>query len=138
MARISLRTRVLTLVVILTSLFGNFFMKWGLDRRPGRLGATVLSYLGVLFDPWVALGVCLLILWLLTRMMLLSWADLSYVVPVTSIGYALNAVVARVFLGERMTAGRWAGTLLIMAGTALVGSTAERTEEEAMATGGRR
>lgn len=139
MARLSLKTRVLTLAVILANVSGNCFLKWGLDRRPGALDASVLSYLRVLFDPWVALGVGLLIVWLLTRMTLLSWADLSYVVPVTSIGYALNAVAAQIFLGERMTVGRWAGTLLIMGGTALVGSTAERThKEEAVTVGGSR
>ena len=58
-------------------------------RRP-------LDYITVLFRPWVALGVLLLILWLLSRMALLSWADLSYVLPVTSIGYVLVALAGKV------------------------------------------
>ncbi len=141
MPRHSLKTRVLTLVVIAGNVAGNLSMKWGLDHWSGQLGSSVLSYLRVLFDGWVALGVGLLIVWLLSRMTLLSRADLSYVVPVTSIGYALNAVVARLLLGERMSAGRWAGTLLITAGTMLVGSTAARsaaTEAEAVAAGEQR
>ena len=39
---------------------------------------------------FVAGGIGLLILWLLTRMALISWADLSFVLPVTSIGYVLG------------------------------------------------
>ena len=87
----------------------------------------VIEYLRVLFNPWVAAGVGLLIVWLLSRMALLSLADLSFVLPVTSIGYVLTAVVGWAVLGEHISAGRWAGTLLIMGGTALVGSTEART-----------
>ena len=74
-----------------------------------------------IFAPWVALGIVLLILWLLTRMVLLSWADLSYVLPVTSLGYVANALMGHFFLGEHITLARWSGTLLIVAGTVLVG-----------------
>ncbi len=131
MPHISMKTRVLTLVIILANVCGNFSMKWGLDHNASRLGASAVQYLRVLFDPWVALGILLLIVWLLARMALLSWADLSYVLPVTSVGYVVNAVAARVFLGEHMTAARWCGTILIMAGMALVGSTEVRTSAPA-------
>jgi hypothetical protein len=56
-----------------------------------------------------------------SRMTLLSWADLSYVLPVTSVGYVLVAFVGRWLLDERITSKRWAGILLIVAGVALVG-----------------
>ena len=78
-------------------------------------------------NPWVALGILLLICWLLSRMTLLSWADLSFVLPVTSLGYVLTAGMGQFFLGEHISWQRWMGTLLIVAGTALVGSTAPRT-----------
>lgn len=121
------KTRVLTLIVVLANVLGNFSMSWGLKHRGYALGASALDYLVVLFNPWVAAGACLLIVWLLSRMALLSWADLSFVLPVTSIGYVLTAVVGWAVLGEHINAGRWAGTLLIMGGTALVGSTEVRT-----------
>ena len=60
----------------------------------GRARDLALGYIQVLFDPWVALGVVLLIVWLLSQMTLLSWADLSYVLPVTSVGYVLTALPA--------------------------------------------
>ncbi len=80
-----------------------------------------------MLDPLVALGIALLILWLLSRMALLSWADLSYVLPVTAAGYVLNVAAGRVFLGEHVSLARWAGALLIVAGVALVSSTSIRT-----------
>jgi len=67
------------------------------------------------------LGISLLILWLLSRMALLSWADLSYVLPVTSLGYVATSILSRIFLGEQITPLRWAGTLLIVAGMVMVG-----------------
>ncbi|MGE5571327.1 MAG: hypothetical protein ACM3S5_20025 [Rhodospirillales bacterium] len=98
-----------------------------MKRRGTVLGDSALEYIRVIFHPWVAAGIGLLILWMFTRLALLSWADLSYVLPVTAIGYVLNAVLGRLFLGEHISAARWAGTLLIVAGIALVGSTAVRT-----------
>ncbi|MBV9611248.1 MAG: hypothetical protein JO091_02195 [Acidobacteriaceae bacterium] len=86
-----------------------------------------LGYVRAMFNPFVALGIALLILWLLTRMALLSWADLSFVLPMTGIGYILTAFLGKFFLNETITAGHWFGTVLIAAGTALVGSTEQRS-----------
>ncbi len=126
-----LKTRLFTAIVVLANVFGNLLMTVGVKRHGGALGSSVLEYLQVMFNPYVATGICLLIVWMLARMALLSWADLSYVLPVTSIGYVLTAVVGRIFLGEQVTPQRWLGTVLIMAGTALVGSTAVRTHDAA-------
>jgi uncharacterized membrane protein len=60
---------------------------------------------------------------MLSNMALLSWADLSYVLPVTAIGYVLVAFAGIVFLGERVSTARWAGIVLITVGVALVGRT---------------
>ncbi len=127
--RLKLKTRVLTAVVILANVLGNFFMSWGLKLRRVVLGGSVSEYLETLFNPYVAVGVSLLVLWMLLRMTLLSWADLSYVLPVTSVGYVLTAAMGALFLAEHVSLARWAGTLLIVAGTVLVSSTAIRTTE---------
>jgi uncharacterized membrane protein len=86
-----------------------------------ELTASPLSFVRAIFSPWVSLGICLLIAWMISRMLLLSWADLSYVLPVTAFGYVLNALLGRLFLDENVTPARWAGTLLIMVGVVLVG-----------------
>jgi uncharacterized membrane protein len=115
-ARLRWKTWSCGAVVILSNVFGNFFLKSGM---PAQLDSA-LDYITVLFRPMVTLGVLLLIVWLASRMTLLSWADLSYVLPVTSIGYVLVALAGRVFLHEQITVRRWAGITLIMAGVALV------------------
>ena len=115
-ARLRVKTWICAAVVVISGVFGNYFMKLGM---PASLD-TPASYILALFRPAVAFGVALLVLWLLSRMALLSWADLSYVLPVTAVGYVLVAVVGRVLLHETITGKRWMGILLIMAGVALV------------------
>jgi drug/metabolite transporter (DMT)-like permease len=123
-ARLRIKTWICATIVVFSNVFGNFFLKKGM---PAEL-PTPWSYIAVLFHPWVALGVVLLILWMMSRMTLLSWADLSYVLPVTAVGYVLVALVGRAFLQEQIPPKRWAGIALIVAGVALVsGGTAPRT-----------
>lgn len=117
-ARLRLKTKLFAAIVILSNAFGNFALDRGMRNR---VTSTVLDYILAIFTPWVMLGISLLILWMLSRMALLSWADLSYVLPVTSLGYAANALIGRFFLHEQVSGSRWAGTLLIVAGTMLVG-----------------
>jgi uncharacterized membrane protein len=73
----------------------------------------------------------MLILALLVRMALLSVADLSFVLPMTAVGYVIAAVFGKLFLHEEVSVQRWLGVLLIFAGAALVGSTSQKTTEEA-------
>jgi len=115
------KTRAFAAVVILSNAFGNLFLAWGMKHGAGEITWSPLSFIQAILSPWVAFGICLLILWMLARMTLLSWADLSYVLPVTSLGYVVSAVLARYFLAEQITPARWAGTLLIVGGTVLVG-----------------
>jgi drug/metabolite transporter (DMT)-like permease len=130
-ARITNKTRLFALIVIFSNALGNFFLTWGLRRWGGRLSIFPLDYIAAIFNPWVGLGVLLLILWLLSRMALLSWADLSYVLPVTALGYVVTALIGRFWLGEHVSPWRWAGTLLIVAGIALVARTRPNTTVEA-------
>jgi len=123
-ARLRLKTRAFTALAVLTSVGGNFSLSCGV-RQAGRLvSLSPLPYVRALFNPWVALGVSLLIVWLLSYMTLLSWADLSYVLPVTSIGYVLSSLAGRVFLHEQISPWRWAGILCIVVGVTLVARTA--------------
>ncbi|MBI2680147.1 MAG: EamA family transporter [Candidatus Solibacter usitatus] len=121
------KTRIFTVIVVLSNVLGNSFLSRGMRGVGELLSLSPLPYIQALFNPWVALGASLLVLWLLSHMALLSWADLSYVLPVTAIGYVLVALTARVFLHEHVSPWRWAGIGLIVAGVMLVSRTAAIT-----------
>lgn len=50
----------------------------------------------------------------------LSWADLSFVFPATSLVYVISTLAAKFILQETINGYRWAGTILVCAGVALV------------------
>jgi drug/metabolite transporter (DMT)-like permease len=119
--------RLLILTLLLRP-FGNLSLAWGMHHFPRLLAWQPLPYLQALLNPFVALGISMLILALLTRMALLSVADLSFVLPLTATGYIITALLGKVFLNEDVGSNRWLGTCLIFAGVVLVGSTPERSE----------
>jgi hypothetical protein len=71
---------------------------------------------------------------------LLSWADLSFVLPASSFGYVLNVTLAHYLLLEPVSMSRWLGTMLISIGVVLVSMTgtqsAELVKEEAVSQSG--
>lgn len=121
------KTRLFLALVIISQPLGNLSLTIGMKHRPL---ITPWDYIASMFTPYVAAGIALLIVWLLSRMALLSWADLSYVLPLTAVGYIITAALGRIVLNEQISASRWSGTLLIVAGTALVGMTDSRTSLE--------
>jgi drug/metabolite transporter (DMT)-like permease len=118
--------KLLFLTVLLRP-FGNLSMAWGMKHFATPLGANPLLYGQALFHPYVAFGIGLLIVSMLTRMALLSVADLSFVLPLTAMGYIVSTVLGKFVLAEQVSLGHWAGTLLVFAGVALVSSTSLRT-----------
>ncbi len=132
-ARLTAKTRLLTLVVVLSNALGNLALNWGMKHSGQPFSFSPLALLRLILSPWVSLGIVLLIVWMLSRMALLSWADLSFVLPVASLGYVLSAAIGRYVFEERVTLTRWVGTLLIAAGIVLVGTTRFRTASTAAA-----
>jgi drug/metabolite transporter (DMT)-like permease len=98
-----------------------------MKRLPEHMGINPLHYIRAMFSPFVAAGIGMLILWLLTRMALMSWADLSFALPITGLGYVMGTVLGKVFLHESVTSAQWTGTLFIFAGILLVGTTAQQS-----------
>ena len=106
---------------------GNSAMAWGMKQVPERMSMNPALYLRAMANPFVAMGIVALILALLTRIALFSLADLSFVLPVTAIGYVIAVFLGKAFLHETVSQQRWLGTLLIFGGAALVGSTTGNT-----------
>jgi drug/metabolite transporter (DMT)-like permease len=88
-----------------------------------RLQGVILAVL----NPWVAVGILFLLAFFATYMTALSWADLTYVLPATSLGYVLLALVARFLLHEHVSPLRWLGIALITGGVGFIAGGPELT-----------
>lgn len=74
----------------------------------------------VILNPYVAAGILLLLAFFASYMSALSWADLTYVLPATSISYVLVALIAYFRFHESISPLRWLGIALITAGVGFV------------------
>ncbi len=95
-----------------------------LARGMKQMGSISFSRLGELFsaifNPWVVIGIVLLLGFFAAYLSSLSFADLTYVLPATSIGYVIMALLARFFLHEQISVTRWIGILMIAGGVGFV------------------
>ena len=87
------------------------------DFRPRSIFHFVLR---ALRQPWMWIGVTMMILAFLSLLTILSFRDVSFVVPVSALSYAVGAVGARMFLGERVTRNRWLGIAVVCIGVTIV------------------
>jgi drug/metabolite transporter (DMT)-like permease len=110
---------VLAGVVVFASA-GDSMLARGM-RDVGNISLHHLSQvIRAVANPWVAGGILLLLAFFAAYMTALSWADLTYVLPATSIGYVLLALIAKFGLHEHVSSLRWLGILLITAGVGFV------------------
>ena len=102
-----------------------------LSRGMKVVGAVTLASLPSMFiallNPWVVLGILLLIGFFVSYLTALSWADLTYVLPATAVSYVLMVLLAKVFLHEHVTVWRWLGVALITIGVGFVATGPEAT-----------
>lgn len=125
--RHDLRTYLVLLWFIALRAFGNLSLAWGARHVAEDLAFNPAGYLKAVLNPYIAAGIVMLMASLVTRMALFSVADLSFVLPMTSVGYVVAVGFGKAFLHEHVSAARWVGALLIFAATALVGSTPQNT-----------
>ena len=125
------KTRVLTLMVVATNVVGNVCLSRGMHQVGKIVSPVPADYLGALPNPWVIAGVCILTLWMVSNLALLSRADLSFVLPVTASSYVLIALIGHFWLHEHISWLRWLGIVVITAGVVLAEETPARTTEGA-------
>lgn len=85
--------------------------------RPGAIARVVVRALA---EPWMWAGLGMMALAFFCLLVLLSRANVSFVVPVTALSYVMAALGGRFFLGEQVNASRWLGVCLVCLGVALV------------------
>jgi uncharacterized membrane protein len=124
--KVRIKTLLVVLVMVLCANVGDLLLKSGMTHvgsvevsRDGLSHALRLAML----NPTIWLGILFLAGFMASYMTVVSWADYSYVMPIGAFGYAVNTLLAKLFLHETVSMQRWAGVLVICFGVLLVGQT---------------
>ncbi len=116
----SFRKYLILAGVALFGALGDISLSYGMKR----VGAISLDRwtdaFTALASPWVILGILLLLAFFAAYLTALSWADLTYVLPATAIGYVVVALLSVGLLNETVTPMRWLGILLVSGGVGFV------------------
>jgi drug/metabolite transporter (DMT)-like permease len=129
-----MKTLVTLFFAILFQTLGDVCLTKGMKTigEVNTLNPTELFGIGVqvFTNPFIWLGIAILTGFYFLYLAALSWADLSYVLPVTAFGYTLNALMAKWLLHEQVSLTRWIGTFVICIGVAVVSRTEQKTTSE--------
>jgi drug/metabolite transporter (DMT)-like permease len=106
---------------------GDSLLSYGMKQVGNISLHDIPDLLLAIRNPWIGLGILLLLGFFASYMTALSWADLTYVLPASSLGYVLLAFIARFALHERVSLTRWLGIALVSSGVGFVTSGPELT-----------
>jgi len=130
----TLKTSILVVLLIILNSAGNFFFGLGMKRIGAVQGLSMAVlhsvFVSVFSSVWIWLGIVSMLLFLGALMLVLSWADFSYVLPATAAMYAVVPLLGHFVLGESVTGLRWTGVALICAGVMFVARTPPSTTEK--------
>src|SRR5574337_1158119 len=119
-----MRTGLTFAIVVLAGAIGEIAITHAMKQIGEVHSFTPRALFGVLRcalrQIWLWIGIALITLGFFSMLALLSWENVSFVVPSTALSYAIGALGARFFLGENVKGVRWAGVLLVCVGVALV------------------
>ena len=130
--RLRIKTLIMVLAMVVCANVGDLLLKRGMTQigmvefSAGGLGH---AFRMTVTNPIIWGGIVFLIGFMICYMMVLSWADYSYVMPAGAFGYAVLTLAAVIFLHETVSPRRWIGVMLICVGVLLVGQTKPRTTE---------
>jgi drug/metabolite transporter (DMT)-like permease len=127
------KTYLLISLMVVFGPLGNVLLGKGMKRIGAVSVGTIDQLLAllsqVLTSGTIWLGIASLVTFFVAYMLVLSWADYSYVQPASSVAYGMVALLAHFVLREVVTPLRWAGVLVICFGVLVVGHTPPRTTE---------
>ena len=135
-ASIGLRIKTYVLIVCMITLapLGNVCLSKGMKGisivKNWSAGGLLGMLAKILISPYIWLGIALLLGFFVSYMLILTWADYSYVQPTSSFSFAIVALWSYLLLGEYVSPLRWAGIAVICLGVFIVGHTHPRTTEK--------
>ena len=127
------KTFILLAFMVTFGSSGDVMLSQGM-KKLGELqswapGSAIAYFTRAFESGTIWLGISFLMLFLVSYMLVLSWADFSYVSPASAIGYGVVALMGYFLLGEHVPTTRWIGVGLICLGVFVVGGTHPSTNE---------
>ena len=127
------KTYVLLFLLVLLGSVGNTILSKGMkdagDLDISRVSSLVAGATRVLTSGTIWLGIAMMLGFMVCHMLVLSWADYSFVMPFSAVAYALVPLFGHLFLHEEVSRARWFGIALIVLGVVLINRTPHRTTE---------
>jgi drug/metabolite transporter (DMT)-like permease len=127
------KTFVMILIMIIAGPLGNVMLGKGMKTVGNTTVASASDLVHVvakvLSTSAIWLGVASLLTFFVANILVLSWADYSFVQPASSMAYGVVALLSIFLLGEAVSPLRWAGIAIICLGVFIVGRTNPRTTE---------
>ncbi len=120
---------------LLMEAIGVVYLSSGLKQigEPERMTAAAIGHLlkNGITNRNILLGVFFEALFFGCLLYLLSQQDVSFIWPLTSLGFVVTTLAAKLFLHEQVSPVRWAGVLLIVSGAALITFSEKKKERTA-------
>jgi len=119
-----MKTALMIALVVLGGSVGDVFITKGMKQIGEIATLNVRELLRIagrtLANKWFLVGVWFMAVSFFSFLAVLSWADLSLVLPATSISFVITTIGAKLYLRETISPVRWAGILLVCIGVALI------------------
>ena len=119
-----MREFLLLMAVVVLGTGGEICMARAM-RSVGEFGhfrlAALKQFLGrAMMSGWMWIGLAMMTVAFFSLLAMLSMDNVSFVVPVTALNYAVGAAGAALFLGERVDKRRWLGVAVVCIGVTVV------------------
>ncbi len=114
---------VLLFASIFCAICGQLLMKITVIKLDGldfASGSFAKHFMKLLASPYIYIAMCFYFMSMVIYLIAISHLDLSMAYPMVSISYAIILLCSRLFFGEKVSALRWVGVAIIIAGVFLV------------------
>jgi drug/metabolite transporter (DMT)-like permease len=131
--KLHLRTFLLLPVMVILGPLGNVLLSRGMkDVGPDtKLSLRSLwpIFLQIFTSGYIWVGIATLLTFYLVYMLMLTWADYSYIQPVSALSYVVVGLLGYFWLGEAVVPLRWLGIGIICGGVVIIATTPHRTTD---------
>jgi drug/metabolite transporter (DMT)-like permease len=131
--KLHLRTFLLLPVMVILGPLGNVLLSRGMKGVGPDTKLSLRSlwpiFLQIFTSGYIWVGIATLLTFYLVYMLMLTWADYSYIQPVSALSYVVVGLLGNFWLGEAVVPLRWLGIGIICGGVVIIATTPHRTTD---------